>query len=63
MVTVLMCRIFRVVSLSAIRWRRLKTNIREVITGHIAVMKEFGEPIPQPTTLAEYVEIPVAVGQ
>jgi predicted RNase H-like HicB family nuclease len=40
-----------------------EANIREAITGHIAVMKEYGEAIPQPTTVAEYVEIPVAVGQ
>lgn len=39
-----------------------EANIREAIAGHLAVMKEFGEAIPQPTTLAEYVEIPVAVG-
>jgi predicted RNase H-like HicB family nuclease len=40
-----------------------EANIREAIAGHIAVMKEYGEAIPQPTTFAKYVEIPVAVGQ
>jgi predicted RNase H-like HicB family nuclease len=40
-----------------------EANIREAIAGHISVMKEYGEAIPQPTTLAEYVEIPIAVGQ
>jgi predicted RNase H-like HicB family nuclease len=38
-------------------------NIREAITGHIAVMEEHGETVPPPTTLAEYIEIPIAVGQ
>jgi predicted RNase H-like HicB family nuclease len=40
-----------------------KSNIREAITGHIAAMKAHGEAIPLPTTLAEYVEISIAVGQ
>ena len=40
-----------------------EVNIREAIAGHIAVMKEYGDIVPQPTTLAEYIEIPVAVGQ
>jgi predicted RNase H-like HicB family nuclease len=38
-------------------------NIREAITGHIAAMKDHGEVIPRPTTLAEYIEIPIAAGQ
>jgi len=38
-------------------------NIREAITGHIVVMEEHGETVPPPTTLAEYIEIPIAVGQ
>lgn len=37
--------------------------IREAIAGHLSVMKEFGEMIPEPTTLTSYVEIPIAVGQ
>ena len=40
-----------------------ESNIREAITGHLAVMKDHGEAIPLPTTLAEYIEIPIAVGQ
>jgi predicted RNase H-like HicB family nuclease len=40
-----------------------EANIREAIAGHIAVMREYGESIPHPTTLAEYVEIPIAVAQ
>jgi predicted RNase H-like HicB family nuclease len=38
-------------------------NIREAIAGHISVLKEFGDVVPQPTTLTEYIEIPLAVGQ
>ena len=37
-------------------------NIREAITGHIAVMREFGEAVPSPTSFAKNVEIPAAVG-
>jgi predicted RNase H-like HicB family nuclease len=40
-----------------------ESNIREAIAGHIAAMQEHGERVPRPTSLAEYVEIPVAVGQ
>jgi predicted RNase H-like HicB family nuclease len=40
-----------------------ESNIREAISGHIAVMKDHGEVVPPPTTLAEYIEIPIAVGQ
>jgi predicted RNase H-like HicB family nuclease len=40
-----------------------ESNIREAISGHVAAMREHGETIPQPTTLAEYVEISIAVGQ
>jgi predicted RNase H-like HicB family nuclease len=40
-----------------------EANIREAISGHIAAMKEHGEAIPQPTTLAEYIEVSIAVGQ
>ena len=37
-------------------------NIREAIAGHISVMREFGDTVPEPTTFAKLVEIPVAVG-
>src|SRR5271166_5495078 len=35
-------------------------NIREAITGHLEVMRELGDPIPEPTTIAETVEITAA---
>ena len=38
-------------------------NIREAIAGHIEAMRAHGERIPMATTLAEYIEVPVAVGQ
>ena len=40
-----------------------ESNIREAIAGHIAAMQHHGEVIPRPTTLAEYIEIPMAMGQ
>ena len=30
-----------------------KSNMQEAIRGHLAVMQEFGDPIPAPTTVAE----------
>jgi len=35
-------------------------NIREAIAGHLEVMREFGDLIPEPTTIAENIEIPAA---
>jgi predicted RNase H-like HicB family nuclease len=35
-------------------------NIREAIQGHIRTLREFGEPVPRPTSLAREVEIPSA---
>ena len=35
-----------------------RTNMQEAIAGHLAVMREFGDPIPQPTTLAEPMQVP-----
>jgi predicted RNase H-like HicB family nuclease len=35
-----------------------KKNMQEAIRGHLAVMREFGDPIPQPTTTAEPMQIP-----
>jgi predicted RNase H-like HicB family nuclease len=32
-------------------------NIREAIEGHLRVLREFGEPIPKPTSLAKEIEI------
>ena len=40
-----------------------ESNIREAIAGHLVAMQEHGETIPRPTTLAEYIEIPIAMGQ
>ena len=34
--------------------------IREAIVGHLACMQEYGEPVPEPTTLCDYVEVDVA---
>lgn len=31
--------------------------IREAIDFHIAGMRQAGEPVPQPTSIAEYVEV------
>jgi predicted RNase H-like HicB family nuclease len=35
-----------------------KRSMQEAIRGHRAVMREFGDPIPQPTTIAEPVQVP-----
>jgi predicted RNase H-like HicB family nuclease len=35
-----------------------KRNMQEAIRGHLAVMREFGDPIPQPTTEAERMQVP-----
>jgi predicted RNase H-like HicB family nuclease len=32
-------------------------NIREAIEGHLQVMREFGDPIPEPVSQAAFVEI------
>jgi predicted RNase H-like HicB family nuclease len=34
-----------------------KRNMQEAIRGHLAVMREFGDPIPQPTTIAEPMQV------
>ena len=34
-----------------------KINIREAIQGHLATLRQFGEPIPPPASLADEVEI------
>lgn len=39
-----------------------EANIREAITAHISLMKEYGDTVPEPTTFAKCIEIPVAVG-
>lgn len=37
-----------------------KLNILEAIQGHLETMREFGDPIPEPTSLAGEVEIMTA---
>jgi predicted RNase H-like HicB family nuclease len=32
-------------------------NIREAISGHIATLREFGETVPEPTSVAREIEI------
>ncbi|HEY1339781.1 MAG TPA: type II toxin-antitoxin system HicB family antitoxin [Bryobacteraceae bacterium] len=35
-------------------------NIREAISGHLRTLAEFGEPIPEPTSVAGEVEVTAA---
>ena len=37
-----------------------KLNILEAIRGHLETMREFGDPIPEPTSLAGEVEVTIA---
>lgn len=37
-----------------------KSNIREAIQGHLETLRQFGEPIPEPSSLAGEVEISTA---
>ena len=32
-------------------------NIREAITGHLRTLREFGDPVPSPTSVAREIEI------
>ena len=32
-------------------------NIREAIEGHVRTLREFGEPVPAPTSLAKEIEV------
>ena len=32
-------------------------NIREAIEGHLQTMREFGQPIPEPTSLVKEIEV------
>jgi predicted RNase H-like HicB family nuclease len=34
-----------------------KKNMQEAIAGHLAVMREFGDPIPLPTTETERLQV------
>ena len=38
----------------------LRSNIQEAIEGHIATLRQFGQPIPEPSSVAEEVEITTA---
>jgi len=35
-------------------------NIREAIEGHLRTLRDFGDPVPQPTSVAKEVEISLA---
>ncbi len=35
-------------------------NIREAIQGHLETLREYGEPLPTPTSLAREIEVPPA---
>jgi predicted RNase H-like HicB family nuclease len=35
-------------------------NIREAIEGHVRTLREFGDPVPRPVSLAKEIEIPPA---
>lgn len=37
-----------------------KQNIREAIEGHIETLRQFGDPVPEPASLAGEVEITTA---
>jgi len=32
-------------------------NVREAISGHILTLREFGEPVPEPTSIARQIDI------
>jgi len=36
-------------------------NVREAISGHLQTLREFGEPIPEPTSVAKEIEATPAV--
>ena len=33
-------------------------NIHEAVRGHLATLREFGEPVPSPTSVAPEIEVP-----
>jgi predicted RNase H-like HicB family nuclease len=37
-----------------------RLNIREAIQGHLETLREFGDPVPEPTSLAGEVEVTTA---
>lgn len=34
-----------------------EVNIREAIEGHLRTLREFGDPVPEPTSVAKEVEV------
>ena len=34
-----------------------ESNIREAIEGHLKTLREFGDPVPQPTSVARDIEV------
>ena len=34
-----------------------ESNIREAIEGHLKTLRDFGDPVPQPTSVAKEIEI------
>jgi predicted RNase H-like HicB family nuclease len=32
-------------------------NVREAISGHLETLREYGEPIPEPTSVAKEIEV------
>ena len=36
-------------------------GIREAVEGHLEVMREYGDPIPEPTSQPAFVDVPLAV--
>jgi predicted RNase H-like HicB family nuclease len=37
------------------------SGIREAIEGHIEIMREYGDPIPEPTSESVLIDVPIAV--
>jgi predicted RNase H-like HicB family nuclease len=37
-----------------------ETNIREAIEGHLRTLREFGDAVPQPTSVAKQIEVSAA---
>lgn len=35
-------------------------NIREAIEGHVATLREFGDPVPEPTSVVREIEVSAA---
>ncbi len=36
-------------------------KVREAISGHLQTLREFGEPVPEPTSVAKEIEVTPAV--